>query len=1699
MREALVRLAVLHGIAPEYYDIWGKRHHVSDEALVALLGAIDVTADSHEAIDAALTGAMHERWAALLPPVQVVRAPQRPWRLRVNVSAALHDTPLQWGLIEENGHAHSGEFVPSQLPELERAETPNGVYTARELTLDVAVPLGYHRLRVSRGDDAVGEMAFIVAPMACHMPEALRDNGRVWGAALQLYGVRSERNWGLGDFGDLLALIEEWGQRGAGIIGLNPLHALFPHNPWHNSPYSPSSRLFKNVLYLDVEAVEDFRACEAAIALVRAPEFEARLNALRDAEEVDYPGVAEVKFKVLEQLYSDFRERHLRHGTQRAMAFREFQRIGGLDLRRHTLFEALQEHFHRQDSHVWGWPVWPEPYRDPAAVVVAQFEREFIERVEFYAYLQWQADVQLAAAGKRAHDLQLGVGVYEDLAVSIDRGGAEAWANQDLYALTASVGAPPDDFNLKGQNWGLPPLIPERLRAVAYRPFVETLRATMRHSGAVRIDHVMGLARLFWVPPGRDATQGAYMRYPFQDLLGILALESHRHRCLVIGEDLGTVPDEVREALALHCVLSYRLLYFERRDGGDFKAPGEYPREAIVSASTHDLPTLAGWWEGRDIALRTELHLFPDDAMREHQLVARAQDRARLLLALEREGLLPSELTADPASVPQMTPELIRAISSYLAATPARVLVVQLEDVLNVPDQANMPGTTEECPNWRRKLPLTIERLRDDPRFIDLASAVGAKRGASRPKPIARSDVKAIIPRATYRLQLHREFNFDAATRIVPYLADLGVSHVYCSPYLRARAGSTHGYDIIDHNALNPEIGDRAAFERFVDALKSHGMGQILDMVPNHMGIMGADNAWWLDVLENGSASLYADYFDIDWHPLDPTLQGKVLVPVLGDHYGSALEHGDLQLAFDVERGCFVLNYYEHRLPIDPQQYPILLQAATRLLAPNALAPQVQAEWEALAAAFGYLPSRDSVDPAALTVRQRDKEVHKARLAELVRTQPPLVDAVQRALRRYNGVAGERASFDALDELLEAQAYRLAYWRVASDEINYRRFFDINDLAALRMENNATFDATHRFVLDLAAQGKIDGIRIDHPDGLYDPAGYFARVQKRYAQLAGADEAPETRPLYVVIEKITAPHEDLPEQWPVHGTTGYRYANVLNGVFVDTLAKSAISRTWSTFVGEEAVAFEESAYRGKRLIMKTALAAELTVLSNRLLRLARADRRTRDFTLNTLRQALAEVVASFPVYRTYIGASASVQDRRYVDWAVSRAKRRIPAAEDSIFEFIRSVLLLQPPEGAPSDMIDRYRALTMRFQQYTAPVTAKGVEDTAFYRYNRLVSLNEVGGDPHQFGMTVKAFHGASAARALHWPHTMAASSTHDNKRSEDVRARINVLSEMPANWRLALRRWSRINRARSVRIEGQQAPSRNDEYLLYQILLGSFPTEPLDAESLAVYRERIERYMIKAMREAKSYTSWLNENRDYEQAVLEFVHGLLGKLEDNLFLDDFHALAQPVAWYGALNSIAQTLVKLASPGVPDTYQGNETLDFSLVDPDNRRPVDYARRRHMLDEMKALAARNDHASAVRGLLEHAHDGRAKLWVTWCALQLRREREALFRQSDYLAVAAEGETARHVLSFARRHNDSGIVVATGRLYASLGLEVGQLPLGATVWGEAMLDVSFVPNGAHLTNVLTGEMLVPREGKLPLADVFANFSAALLVYG
>lgn len=936
--------------------------------------------------------------------------------------------------------------------------------------------------------------------------------------------------------------------------------------------------------------------------------------------------------------------------------------------------------------------------------------------------------------------------------------------------------------------------------------------------------------------------------------------------------------------------------------------------------------------------------------------------------------------------------------------------------------------------------------------------------------------------RATYRLQLNAAFGFDDAVRIVPYLARLGVSHAYCSPLLRARRGSTHGYDVVDHGTLNPELGGRAGFDRLVSALRAHGMGLLFDVVPNHMGVFGDDNDWWMDVLEHGPASSYARYFDIEWSPVDLELAGKVLAPVLGDHYGVVLDSGELGVAYEAAGGSFAVRYHGHRFPVDPRDYAGLLSGAGKPVA-------------ALAREFGNLPARDATG-GSRGERARLALALKQRLVALARE-----DAYARAALEEAAAACSADTGGALHALLERQAYRLAYWKVAADDINYRRFFDVNELAALRMEEEEVFAATHALALDLAAEGAIDGLRIDHPDGLFDPAQYFRRLQSGYADRVrrrrgetGGERA--VAPLFVVVEKITAHHEDLPGDWAVHGTTGYRYATVVNGLFVDTASRARFDRVWRHFTGE-AGDFEEEAYRGRRAIQGAALASELTVLATELLRIARADRRSRDFTFHTLRNALREVAACMPVYRTYIAGTPSAQDRRYVDWAVAGATRRGRESDVTVLAFVNEILLGKAPPGATPGHAARVLRFAMRFQQYTAPVAAKGVEDTAFYNYNRLVSLNEVGGEPGVFGIPVRAFHGASADRAARWPMTLIATSTHDNKRSEDVRLRMDVLSERPAAWRLQLRRWSTLNRSRRRTVERDPAPSRADEYLLYQTLLGTLPARQAGEAAMDDYRARIERYVVKAAREAKRRTSWISPNADYEAALVEFARALLGPSHPNPFLEDLRAQAEAVSRFGALNSISMAAIKFTSPGIPDIYQGNELVDLSLVDPDNRRPVDYAVRERLLARFES-AAREDGLDAG-SLLADPCDGRAKLWVTWRLLQLRRRFPALFAQGDHRGLRVAGSAAAHVVAYRRSQGPDALVVVAGRLYAKLGGAPDRLPLGRDAWGDTQVELAGLAVDAPLANVLTGESLRAENGAIVLARALATFPVAVFLAG
>jgi len=957
-----------------------------------------------------------------------------------------------------------------------------------------------------------------------------------------------------------------------------------------------------------------------------------------------------------------------------------------------------------------------------------------------------------------------------------------------------------------------------------------------------------------------------------------------------------------------------------------------------------------------------------------------------------------------------------------------------------------------------------------------------ARRGAA-----ASDAAELVIPRATYRVQLNAGFTFRDAAAIVPYLAALGISHVYCSPYFRARAGSTHGYDVVDHNSFNPEIGHRDDFELFVAALRAHGMGHIVDIVPNHVGILGADNAWWMDLLENGEASRYAAFFDIDWAPSNPDRAHKVLVPVLADFYGTVLERGELELRFEPRSGSFAVFYQSHRLPLDPRTYPRILDRVAALVS--------NTELENIRRSLAALPDRQALTPEQVAERSREKELHKQRLAVLAAGKPEVAAAMEAAVRSFGGTAAEPASFDALHELLELQAYQLAYWRVAAEDINYRRFFDVNDLAALRVENEAVFEVTHRLVLQLIAAGRIDGLRIDHADGLYDPAGYFRRLQERIAAVSGRRG---TRALYLVVEKITASFEHLPSDWPVHGETGYHFANVVNRMLVDSATRARMDRVYRAVI-DEPLEWRDVAYECQQLVLRRSLASELNVATNQLARIARADRRTRDFTFNGLRTALADVIACFPVYRTYVAATVADSDRRYIEWAIASARRRRAATEASVFDFVRAALLLELP--APSDELRRrMRAFAMKFQQITAPITAKGIEDTALYRFNRLLSLNEVGGEPGNYGGGVRAFHADAEYRVRHWPHEMLATSTHDTKRSEDVRARLTVLSEMTTPWRDAVRRWSRINRSRKREVDGQQAPSRNDEYHFYQTLVGTWPLTEPDPAGAAAYRERIEAYMLKAAREAKQRTSWTETDAPYEEALLQFVRSVLEPRDNNLFLVDFVEFQRRVARFGLLNGLSQTLCKLTAPGVPDIYQGNEIWDFSLVDPDNRRAVDYPCRRALLAELQY----GDASAAPRAAAQRMEDGRAKLLVTWKTLQLRRAHPQLFRDGDYRRLRVRGGQAQHLCAFARRFRQQSLMVIAPRLYRRLLGDEGGLPLGEGVWGETLIELPREERARlSFRNVLDGAQLQPvRQGEsvgLLAAHALAEFPVALVAAG
>ncbi len=955
------------------------------------------------------------------------------------------------------------------------------------------------------------------------------------------------------------------------------------------------------------------------------------------------------------------------------------------------------------------------------------------------------------------------------------------------------------------------------------------------------------------------------------------------------------------------------------------------------------------------------------------------------------------------------------------------------------------------------------------------------------------------VPTATYRLQFHKDFRFADAQELIQYLFDLGISDVYASPIFKARAGSTHGYDVVDHGKVDPTLGGEDAFTTFSAALKARAMGLILDIVPNHMGIATTHNSWWTDVLENGPSSSYAGYFDIDWHPVNPHLENKVLLPILEDLYGNVLEDGKLRLAY--EEGPFFVYYYDTKLPIAPGTYGgILTHQLDRLTETLGKDHEQVLELQSILTAISHLPLRTQGDPEKLEERRREKEIIKRRIASLCQASAEARSAIDLAVREFNGTVGDPQSFDLLEGLMDAQPYRLAFWRVAGEEINYRRFFDINELAAIRTETPEVFQATHQLILRFLAEGKVTGLRVDHPDGLWDPTSYFHQLQQSshfHTNQAIASDDPLA--VYIVAEKILAKGESLPENWAVCGTTGYDFLNQVNGIFIRRTNHRAFDKIYSDFTGSK-TNFRNLVNSTKKMIMLVSLASEINALSHQLDNISERNRHYRDFTLNSLTFAIREVIACLSVYRTYTNASkgtVSERDQKYIEAAVQEAKKRNPRTARALFDFVGDTLLLRNLHRFGETDRPHVVECVMEFQQLTGPVMAKGVEDTAFYVYNRLVSLNEVGGDPEEFGISLEAFYGQNGFRHKHWPHSMLTLTTHDTKRSEDVRARINVLSEIPREWKSALARWRGLNASKKQTVDGELAPDCNDEYLLYQTLIGSWPAEPPTPAGFDEFRERIALYMQKAIKEAKVHTSWVNPNEAYDQAVDHFVREILVTTTDHPFIDDFSQFHPRIAYAGMVNSLAQTLLKITSPGVPDFYQGTELWDFSLVDPDNRRPIDFAKRSKFLREIKHREQDNPKRLATE-LVEHWPDGRVKLYVTFGALRLRRARPEIFQDGDYLPVYAAGAVREHVCAFLRRRANSWVLVAVPRFITALVRPEERL-LGGAIWQDsALLLPDDVPS--HWLNIFTGESFVTTHGSakfcLPLASVFASFPVALL---
>lgn len=1761
-------LAQKHGVKPTWKDYEGRVHRTPDDALAKISAALAPTevgttstysvlgTSSTHAVSGTSTDAIvgtaeqpgftrietkDKSLALIIPYVAVLKRSSEKELARLEIDVQFESRSdvvmLHWALLTEYGETRSGTTSSADPQD-----------SKLRIQLPETTGLGYHRMTVALSTEKEpkvvqlqAQFSVIITPDKCFIPPTFNTATRLWGPVVNLTGFSSKRNWGIGDFTDLKTIVAFCASQGGGVVGLSPLHGQDSSGSELFSRRRPSIRSFLNVLYIDVEATEDFQESENTRRMVQSPEFQERLAALRSAEYVDLKQVAAEKIHILDRLYQQFRSHHLSKNTPRARMFRTYQQERGKPLRYFATHQAIAERFAREGNHYETWRSWPEKYRDPESEAVKEFAASNNERIEFFVYLQWQAEIQLEAVGHACMNSRLPVGIMTEISPLVSPHGAEGWQNQAYFADSIFLTEPPRQYLPDGHVTECLPLKLEEMRKAAYAPLRDLLGVNMRYAGAVKIAQAH-----HWLSPlvsadEKDPESAAQLELPVEEILGIIALESQRTSTMVIMDadlmlELESRNNNNKASKVQNLLADWNIVARHDLFAGDVDAMTQLTKtdgieRRLLELAPPDLSPLPAFWHGSDLNAKVDLLSAEEKEKRNLLVDRRVSHRVEILRMLDSKNLLPEGVTTDPSSIPTITPQMVSALISLISKSSAALVLFRIEDLASS-DRPFIVFEDPNYPHWKSRMTPTFEELLDSESTQLVMDEFQSERGCFfdlvdvSSNSEESSNHQVTIPNATYRLQMHKDFDLTDARELASYLEKLGISHYYLSPISQSRPGSMHGYDVISHGNLNPELGTPDDLDLLSKDLSKRNMGIILDLVPNHMGI-GKHNPWWMDVLEHGPASDYGEYFDIDWSPVKDELFGKVLLPVLGDPYGKILTSGQLNISFDSATGKFKINYYENEFPLNPKTYPMILGRRLEILNDRLGNQEMDVmRYLSIVDALSSLPDGMGLTQQEKARRLREMTVSIDRLAELCQKNEHIREFIEQNIKDFDCTEDDKVACRRLHELLEQQAYRLAFWRVAAHEINYRRFFDINDLAGVRVEDPRAFTDMHAWVFKLIKERVVQGLRIDHPDGLFDPAGYFLNLQQEaYLRLHPEVESflpghkmfqrQEEFPIYLLGEKILAPFERMEADWVIHGTTGYDFLNAANGVLIDE-KNARIFSDFYAMVSNETDSYRELSYRCKHLIMQTSLASELNVLAHHLSQIAESNWMYRDFTLNSLRHALSEVVAFFPVYRTYVkeGTVSNVA-KDYVVRAVRLAKRNNRTVHPGIFDFIHHVLTLKLPDemdGYPGQEQFHKDVLNfaMKFQQFTGPVMAKSLEDTLFYKYNRFVGLNEVGGEPNHFGLSIADFHSHNEARQKSYPYSMLATSTHDTKRSEDVRARLSVLSEIPDNWQERVLRWMDYNSGRLTYNQDKRIPSSNDEYLLYQTLVGTYPLTVEKSEDLADFAQRIEGYMLKAAREAKDHTSWINQDATYEDGIKNFISALLkpSNIEGGTdpFFIDFLEFHQHVSRMGLIKSLSQTLFKLTCPGVPDFYQGNELFDFSLVDPDNRRPVDFKLRDKYLDALLPYVTadtkktQEEFKTLLKDMLTNYKDGRLKMFVTAAILQQRKLNPRLFTAGKYIPVGVSGEGSEHFVAYIREYQGKALIAVAPVLVTKLispdqrALYGG--PDDTQIWQTTKLNLPKEFQRHKYTDIFTGQTMEFGDRRPRITQILDRFPIALL---